>query len=218
MNDEQLGWLMDQVAADHASRGQTYGFGRPYRKHLEDVERLMRTACSAAWREEEPAGALFAAGILHDWFEDCFDGSLKFSHVSLTWKLIAWQADFGVPAVSLMMALRCTDPHGNGRWTRLQAKEMVLPFIVACEGARCVKLADRIANLEQSIKDRSGKYLALYVGEASDFAPVADLETTPDDAVVETRCYAPVRVFLANHYLTVLESAKKVLVELVHQP
>lgn len=214
MNDEQLCLLMDRVSADHAAKGQTYGTGVPYRKHLEDVERILRTACSATWSEEGAACDLIAAGILHDWFEDCFDGSLKFSHVSLTWRLIAWQSDFGVSAVSLMIALRCTDPHGNGRFTRKEAKEIVLPFIVACEGARAVKLADRIANLQQSIRDRSRKHLCRYLDEGVHFAPVADQGTTPDDAVLETRQYGAVRNFLAGQYQDILSQAAETLRQL----
>lgn len=222
MNEEQLGWLLDRVAEEHAQLGQTYA-GGAYRTHLEQVVLLLTVACRSTGLEDagnlsdDFSGELLAVGILHDWFEDCLAGGHHPDRTSnsLTSALCMWQAEFGVPAVSLMMALRVTDPSGMSRdW----AKATVLPGILACEGARCVKLADRIANLEQSIKDRSGKYLALYVGEASDFAPVADLGMTPDDAVVETRCYAPVRVFLANHYLMVLEQAKKVLVELAHQP
>jgi len=196
VNDEQLISLMDKVAEDHASRGQTYA-GGPYRKHLEDVEHLLRTACNVAWVEEESVGALLAAGILHDWFEDCFDGSHKFSHWRLTGTLIDWQGEFGVPAVSLMMALRCSDPPGM---SRREAKRAILPVIVACEGARAVKLADRMANLEQSIADRNRKHLERYIEEARQLAPVADQLETPVDAVQETRHYAPVRDYLAGCY------------------
>lgn len=219
MNDvpPYLGWLMDRVSDDHASRGQTYGFNRPYRKHLEDVDRLLRVACGSAWLEDDAACALLAAGILHDWFEDCMTVIVRDRSADvLVRAMLVWSGEFDVPATSLLIALRCTDPTWPS--SRHAAKQAVLPGILACEGARCVKLADRIGNLQQSISDRSGKHLARYVGEAPDFAPVADLGMTPDDAVLETRCYAPVRVFLASQYLTVLEEAKKVLVELAHQP
>lgn len=215
MNDEQLSRLMDKVAADHAAKGQTYGVGVPYRKHLEDVERILRTACSVTWSEEGAACDLIAAGILHDWFEDCLNPAINTGEfptgLLLTMSLLAWSDEYDVPAVSLLIALRVTDPQDM---TRMEAKRVVLPQIMACEGARAVKLADRIANLQQSIRDRSRKHLCRYLDEAAHFAPVADQGMTPDDAVQETRHYGAVRNFLAGQYQDILSQAAEALKQL----
>jgi hypothetical protein len=211
VNDEQLARLMDKVAEDHARRDQTYG-AFPYRKHLEDVERLIRTACSVTWAEEESAGVLIAAGILHDWFEDCLNPAINTGEYPtgslLTMSLLAWSEEYDVSAVSLLMALRVTDPAGQ---PRREAKRAVLPGILACEGARAVKLADRIANLQQGISERSSRHLRRYLDEAPQFAPVVEQGMTPDDAIQETRQYAAVRNWLAGQYLDVLGQAAAVL-------
>ena len=116
-----------EMVALLAHKGQTYDI-YPYEKHLRDVVAILK--------KHGFSGAILVAGWLHDTIED----------TTITYSKL--KNAFGKEIAEIVFAV--TDELGRNRKER---KEKTYPKIRSCgNSAIIVKLADRIANLEHSIR------------------------------------------------------------------
>lgn len=119
-------------------RGQLYG-KKDYSAHLRDVVKILRN-----FGADE---IVTCAGWLHDVIEDTPIGA------------DILEKEFGAEITSIVLAV--TDKPGKNRRER---QEKTYPAIKNNEKALLVKLADRIANTENS-KQQGGSYWAMYQKE-----------------------------------------------------
>lgn len=133
-----------EMVALLAHRGQTYDIF-PYEKHLRDVVAILE--------EYGFSGAIKIAGWLHDTYED----------TTLTYSKI--KNAFGKEIAEIVYAV--TDELGRNR---VERKSKTLPKIKAFgEKAIVVKLADRIANVENGIRMGNIESSEMYSKEYSKF-------------------------------------------------
>jgi (p)ppGpp synthase/HD superfamily hydrolase len=114
------------AAKEHAARNQMHG-DRPYYVHLDEVAAVLL-------RFGTENVEMLQAAYLHDVVEDC----------GVT--LDALRIAFGMRVAQLVWAV--TNAPGANRKSRLLA---TYPKVLATPGATLLKLADRIANVEQSV-------------------------------------------------------------------
>ncbi len=140
------------IAKDYGIKAhgyQTYG-GLPYKKHLEDVSAVLTRF---GYTEDNPIGYLLQpASFLHDCLEDC--GKTYEELVSIFGKQIS---DI-VECVS--------DEEGD---TRKERKSKTYTKTASNPNAIILKLADRIANVENSLSITKKKFLDMYKREHADF-------------------------------------------------
>lgn len=127
-------------------RDQRYG-ALPYDFHLEQVVSILRLA---GYSDELDARTLSAA-YLHDAIEDT------------SYTKAQAEADYGSVVAEIIWAV--TDEPGDNRTTR---HEKTYPKIKASEQATAVKLADRIANVLESMRTGSST-LGMYQKEHPGF-------------------------------------------------
>lgn len=121
------------AAGLHAGMGQTYG-GHPYVRHLDDVE---GTLINFGVNEDLE---LLVAAYLHDALEDTRVGEAAIAEFLRP----LFGSGFSLRVCALVDAV--TDGEGA---TREERKAKTYPRILAIRGARRLKLADRIANVER---------------------------------------------------------------------
>lgn len=142
--NDLIGFAKKFASIAHAEIGQTYD-GKPYSVHLDAVvEMLMNFG--------ETDKALLAAGYLHDVVEDV---GVKISTI---------EDLFGPKVAALVGAL--TDEPGENRKER---KAKTYPKIRGCPGAVQLKLADRIANIQNGIETGNKRMFLMYRKEQPDF-------------------------------------------------
>ena len=130
--------------AAHAHRGQMYGSG-PYTDHLFAARQVLSDA--------EVGGAPCVAILLHDTIED-------------TYVLREMIADrFGEHVAALVWAVSGM-PKGAARKVRVADAHKKIRELPA---AIVVKLADRIANVENCVKHRKRKLFEMYLEEQAEF-------------------------------------------------
>lgn len=130
-------------AAD-AHNGQKYG-DEPYIFHPEKVRSIL------LWMGvDDPE--LHAAALLHDVLEDT---PVKYHSI---------REAFGMRVAEAVYAV--TDELGRNRHER---RQKTLPKTAASADGRILKLADRIANVEHSVKTGNERMLALYRNEQPEF-------------------------------------------------
>jgi (p)ppGpp synthase/HD superfamily hydrolase len=138
--NDLIGFARDFASITHAQTGQTYD-GKPYSAHLEDVvEVLMRFG--------ETDKVTLAAGYLHDVVEDA---GVKISTIE----------DLFGPKVATLVGALTDEPGAN----RKERKAATYPKIRATPGAVMLKLADRIANLENGLKTKNKRMVLMYSKE-----------------------------------------------------
>lgn len=138
---------IDQKAAEFAEQahlGQLYG-DKPYIHHIRAVVSVMTDAGIQD-------GDLLAAAFLHDVIEDT---AIKLEQVS---------QEFGLRVAELVQAV--TDEPGKNRAER---KRKTYPKVLSVEGAKTVKLADRLANVRSCSITGNGSLLKMYIGEHREF-------------------------------------------------
>lgn len=140
----------DWVGREHAKKNQLWSVGRPYLDHLNAVEGvLLRFGFS------DPTDPIHQnlrlAALAHDLLEDT-----EVSPVTIRVLL-------GPDVLTLVEAV--TDSPGKNRAVR---HALTYPRIVATPWATVLKLADRVANLEESLRTQS-HLAAMYAGEAEAF-------------------------------------------------
>jgi (p)ppGpp synthase/HD superfamily hydrolase len=132
------------AAVIHEDAGQRYGDG-PYSDHLEAVAKVLL-------RFDVIDRDLLASAYLHDIVEDC--------GVSLD----VIKELFGEKVATLVSAV--TDEAGLNRKER---KAKTYPKIKALPEAVMIKLADRIANVEMSLKTSNERMFKMYRKEHDEF-------------------------------------------------
>lgn len=135
---DPLRWAKFFATVKHGN--QQYSNGLPYTHHLVEVERVLR-------RFDVEDHDMLTAAWLHDVVEDT------------TTKLKEIYEMFGNRVAELVRAV--TNEPGPNRKTRAA---LTYPKIRSVEGAVCLKLADRIANVEAG-----GKLVDMYRKEYEDF-------------------------------------------------
>lgn len=141
-----------RMAAVKAHSNQSYADIFPYEKHLDDVvEVLKRLGYS---------GKFIVAGYLHDSMED---DAISYNDL---------KRHFGIDVAEMVFCV--TDELGRNR---KEKKEKTLPKTASNPDAIIVKLADRIANIEQ------GGKIDMYAKEYDEFKGALFLNT-PQDAKV----------------------------------
>lgn len=139
---EQL-YVEAEMVALLAHKGQTYDI-YPYEKHLRDVVNVLK--------KHGFSGAILVAGWLHDTIED----------TTLTYNKL--KNAFGIEVAEIVFAV--TDELGRNRKER---KQKTYPKIRARGvDAIIVKLADRIANIEHSLRMGNSE-MEMYKKEYQDF-------------------------------------------------
>jgi len=142
--NDLIGFARKFASVAHADAGQTYD-GQPYEKHLQDVvEVLMRYG--------EYDKTMIAAGYLHDVVED----------VSINLTTIE---DLFGPKVSVLVGALTDEPGVN----RKERKAKTYPKIKGTPGAVKLKLADRIANIENGIRLDDKRFFLMYKKEHTEF-------------------------------------------------
>ncbi len=131
-------WAKFFASVKHA--GQTYGSGLPYTHHLNDVEKVL---IRFGIVDDDFGNAAW----LHDTEEDTETKNKEIAEM------------FGDRVAELVRAV--TNEEGANRKVRAA---LTYPKIRNCPGAVCLKLADRIANVEHG-----GKLVEMYIKEYEDF-------------------------------------------------
>ena len=131
--------------------------GFPYHKHLQDV---VSNVIKFGYVNED----FVIAAWLHDSIEDC---SVTYNDIK---KL------FGESVAEIVY--RVTDELGRNRKER---KKKTYPKIRECKNATFIKLCDRIANFENSIK-RGHSMIDAYIKEHAEFKHALKVEHEWDDA------------------------------------
>jgi len=122
---------------------QQYG-NRPYSFHLESV---VQVAKDINWEND-----IILECWLHDNIEDC---DVSYQDI---------EREFGKDVAEIVYAVT----YELGR-NRKESKAKIFPKIRANEKALCVKLCDRIANINQTILDENYSLLSMYYNEQQDF-------------------------------------------------
>jgi guanosine-3',5'-bis(diphosphate) 3'-pyrophosphohydrolase len=162
INPNQL--LESARALAIASHGEQRYADEPYMRHLEEVVRVL---IGNGADSSIPAHLdVLCAAWLHDTLEDT---GLESSQI---------EVDFGRNVLEIVRAV--TDQPGPNRHGRHLA---TYPRIAELEPAVCVKLADRIANIERSML-LAGAMLRKYLNEHAYF--VATLERAPQWTLTRT--------------------------------
>ena len=140
---------------------QEYGEGRKYQYHLEKVEEVLR-------RFGEKDFDMLAAAWLHDVMEDC-----GIARDTL-------ELGFGRRIAELVWAVT-NEPGAN----RKERHEKTYPKIKQVKGALRLKLADRIANVEECLREKkekgSSKLLGMYQSEFDSFVDALFVEGQEED-------------------------------------
>lgn len=137
--------------AFEAHKFKTYG-GFPYSKHLEDVSQVL---IRFGYTEDTPVGYLLQpASFLHDAKEDCGK-----SHEELT-------SLFGEVIATIVDCVSDVEEPGDNRKSR---KAKTYQKTASNPLAIILKLADRIANVENSLSITKKRYLEMYKEEHHDF-------------------------------------------------
>jgi (p)ppGpp synthase/HD superfamily hydrolase len=126
-----------------AHKGQTYGT-REYTFHLEAV-----VAVAKKYKLNE---TIVSACWLHDTIEDC---KVSFQDI---------KSLCGENVAEIVFCV--TDELGRNRKER---KEKTYPKLAGNQDAICVKLCDRIANIQQTISDRNTELFSMYLKEHKEF-------------------------------------------------
>jgi guanosine-3',5'-bis(diphosphate) 3'-pyrophosphohydrolase len=165
-----------------ASHGEQVYADEPYVHHLEEVVRvLVRNGADPGI----PAHLdVLCAAWLHDTLEDT---DLEPSRI---------ESAFGSKVLEIVQAV--TDQPGSSRHERHLA---TYPRIAELEAAVCVKLADRMANIERSSL-LAGRMLRKYLDENTYF--VQTLERTPQWTLTRT---------LWNAYRTLIVKCERLLAQ-----
>ena len=128
--------------------------GFPYHKHLQDVESVLRKFGYIK---------LIVPGWLHDVLEDA---PVSYNDI---------KKHFGIEVAEIVYCV--TDELGRNRKER---KVKTLPKIKSNPYAIIIKLADRIANVEHSIKHNSRMFL-MYEKEYNEFKKALQIEGHADE-------------------------------------
>lgn len=142
--NDLIGFAQKFAAMAHADAGQTYD-GKPYSTHLEEVMGVLL-------RFGETDKVMLASAALHDVMED----------VNISKSTI--EDLFGPKVATLVAAL--TDEQGENRKER---KAKTYPKIKSTPGAVQLKLADRIANVENGIDTANARMFLMYKKEQPEF-------------------------------------------------
>lgn len=142
--NDPIGFAKKFATMCHEDAGQSYD-GQPYSTHLQHVVTVLM-------RYNETDKTMLASGWLHDVMED----------VGISLETI--RDLFGSKVATLVHAL--TDEPGENRKER---KVKTYPKIRATSGAVQLKLADRIANIENSLKTSNGRMFLMYMKEHPEF-------------------------------------------------
>jgi guanosine-3',5'-bis(diphosphate) 3'-pyrophosphohydrolase len=137
---------MEHKAKEYALEthaGQLYG-SHPYSFHLEAVVAIAKKL--------NLSDEIIAGCWLHDTMEDC---EVSFHDI---------KSRFGDSIAEIVYCV--TDELGRNRKER---KQKTYPKIAGNEDAICVKLCDRIANLNQTIVDKNSRLLSVYLSEEEEF-------------------------------------------------
>lgn len=140
---------------------QTYA-GYPYYYHLEQVVDVLK---EFGYTEDK----FVCAGYLHDSIED---GDLSYNDV---------KKKFGEEIAEIVFCV--TDEMGRNR---REKKAKTLPKIASNRDAIVIKLADRIANLRQGIKDQDDRRM-MYVKEHDQFEAMLHEAGHADEMWAELR-------------------------------
>ena len=147
-----------------SSHGEQQYADEPYERHLEEVVRVL---IANGANPEVPAHLdVLCAAWLHDTLEDT---DLEPGRI---------EEAFGRNVLEIVRAV--TDQPGSNRHERHRATYL---RIATLEAAVCVKLADRIANVERSMK-LAGRMLRLYLNEHAFFQEA--LERSPQWTLTRT--------------------------------
>lgn len=146
----------DLALRSHAH--QRYG-NQPYRVHLEAVQRVL---LRFGIRDE----VILAAAWLHDVLED--DPAVRRADLERLF-----------PEAIVAIVDACTDGAGE---TRQERKKRPLSLIPRTQDAVLVKLADRIANVEATLRDRDAAKLAMYRQEQPAFEEALEGSPASDSA------------------------------------
>jgi len=136
---------------------QTYCKGYPYIVHLEDVVRVLEYF---GYTEDK----YIASGYMHDTIEDT---EVSYNDI---------KSKFGIEIAEIVYAV--TDELGRSRSER---HEKTYPKIIANSDALIIKLADRIANIENSIRHKEEKYVKMYVAEYDEFKKILCVDSVCDE-------------------------------------
>ena len=148
---DPLRWAKFYASIKHA--GQTYAGGLPYTHHLANVEGVLRRFGFKSIKRDDGLPfegedhALLTSSWLHDVCEDC---GVKRKEIAEL---------FGERVAELVWAV--TNEPGDNRKVRAA---LTYPKIRSVKGATTLKLADRIANVEQG-----GNLVGMYRKEYEDF-------------------------------------------------
>lgn len=137
-------YIEAKMVASLAHRGKTYDIF-PYEKHLMDVEDNIKRFGYA--------GDFIIAAQLHDTIED---GDLTYNKIKKA---------FGENVAEMVLA--CTDP--SDVRNRKEKKLRVYAKLNEYPDAIIIKLADRIANIEHSIRFKNNDKTKMYRDEHEDF-------------------------------------------------
>jgi (p)ppGpp synthase/HD superfamily hydrolase len=140
-----------RMVAGLAHRNQTYDIF-PYTKHLNDVERILE---EAGFGKRVRVG-----GQLHDSLED----------TGLTYGKL--KSAFGKQIAEWVFAV--TDPLER---TRKEKKAIMFPKLkMAAFEARAIKVADRTANVENSLRMHNFDKLEMYIEEEAEFSQLYEID------------------------------------------
>lgn len=131
----------------------------PYTKHLRDVVNVL---IRFGFTNE-----FIVAGWLHDSIED---GNLTYNKI---------KGAFGLHVAEMVYAV--TDPKGRNR---KEKKKIVYDDIRAYPDSIIIKLADRIANVENGIRMHNSEKTKMYAAERNDFK-IQLYESTPKNRNAE---------------------------------
>jgi len=157
MKDYQRLYGEAEAVASLAHQYQSYDI-HPYTKHLKDVVRILEN--------NGFVNDYILAGWLHDIIEDC---NVSYNKVKVA---------FGLNVAEMVYAV--TDPKARGR---KEKKAMVYNDIRAYPKSIIIKIADRIANMENSIQQSNIDKLKMYIKESDDFKNQLYAHT-PEDGLI----------------------------------
>ena len=157
MKDYQRLYEEAEGVATLAHQYQSYDI-HPYTKHLKDVVRILK--------ENGFVNDYILAGWLHDTIEDC---NISYNKIKLS---------FGLNVAEMVYAV--TDPKARNR---KEKKAMVYNDIRAYPKSIIIKIADRIANMLNSIEQGNRDKLKMYINESEDFKNQL-YSHTPEDGMI----------------------------------
>lgn len=155
MNNYDKLYKEAEMVAILAHKGQIYDIF-PYEKHLVDVVDVLKRFGYS--------GDYILAGWLHNTIED---GNLTYNKIKKA---------FGTHVAEMVLAV--TDP--SDVRSRKEKKTRVYQKLNNCQDAIVVKLADRIANIENSIRMGNQDKYEMYYLEYKDFKKALKKGNNPD--------------------------------------